>query len=169
MDFSSSSSDPKTAIMNEVRQESAVLNARRLIEVYYANCTIAPLHYKSSPSRLESQRTLLRSLHPQARHVNLKRRINMHLSVHGKVHVCVEHSEQDICGQATAGSGSRTRRDHVLVESTLLHGHRKRTGTHPGSAFGIENIDPMYLNDKLNALLCRADLSTRTTLKCVML
>jgi hypothetical protein len=34
MDGLASSSDPKTALMNEVRQQSAVLNARQLIEVF---------------------------------------------------------------------------------------------------------------------------------------
>jgi len=38
MDGLSSSADPKTAIMNEVRQQSAVLNARQLIEKVNEHC-----------------------------------------------------------------------------------------------------------------------------------
>ena len=44
---SSSSSDPKTAVMNQIRQEAAVNNARQLIEV---NLPLPPSLHPPSPT-----------------------------------------------------------------------------------------------------------------------
>ena len=87
----------------------------------------------------ENQRTLLRPLRSQTWHILLKRRVDVHFSVHGEVHVCLERSQQDIRGTATTGPGSWTRLDHLLIglSHQCFNNYMPRTGRkmHVWSAF----------------------------------
>lgn len=116
----SSSADPKTAVMNQIRQEAAVSNARQLIEVRASSApptpsTILSLFQGESPSprsiplRLvltpgtETQRQLLRKMRPDAGPLaQPERGIVLH-NVHGEVHGRVEYGVQAVCGQDTEG------------------------------------------------------------------
>jgi hypothetical protein len=88
------------AIKQQVAQEAAVANARQLVEVNHQS----QLFSLSLPSPIymlitcatETQRTLLRALHPQTRFFAVLGRIHLLLSVHGKVHVCMERRIQAI-------------------------------------------------------------------------
>ena len=61
--------DPKQAIMDQVRQQAALSNARALIDVSAERNQIILAHNPPSLTceRTESQRTLLRALRPQTR------------------------------------------------------------------------------------------------------
>jgi len=83
-------SDPKKAVMDQVRQEAAMTNARQLIEV----CTIQTISdYKIDANiQAESQRALLREMRSQTRLLIIERRDDMLHSVHGEIYGGVEHS-----------------------------------------------------------------------------
>jgi hypothetical protein len=70
--FGSSSSDPKAAVMNQVRQEAAMTNARQLIEVYPP---IASIFFLFLTINRKSMSTALRSASPNpAPHYRAARR-----------------------------------------------------------------------------------------------
>ena len=54
--FGASQSDQKTALMNQIRQEAAIQNARQLVEVRVPDCTGFSAHAYVC---LENQRALL--------------------------------------------------------------------------------------------------------------
>lgn len=81
------------AIKQQVAQEAAVANARQLVEVYHQSLHfdyLSEAHNTNHIAHPETQRTLLRTLHPQARFFAVVGRVNLLLSVHGKVHVGLE-------------------------------------------------------------------------------
>lgn len=88
------------AIKQQVAQEAAVANARQLVEVpipLHHLSTFKIAHTLTLPVRTsETQRTLLRTLHPQARLFAVVGRIDLLLSVHGKIHVGLECRVQAI-------------------------------------------------------------------------
>lgn len=93
---SSGEADIKTHLMNQVRQEAAVTNARNLIGV----CNLpdrtldqTKLTKDGFTPHVESQRALLRSLHSQPRHITLLRRTHVSFAVHGEVHLLLERSQ----------------------------------------------------------------------------
>jgi hypothetical protein len=50
---------------------------------------------------LENQRTLLRTMCPQARLLPIQERGILLQQLYGEVHVCVEHREQTVCRENT--------------------------------------------------------------------
>jgi hypothetical protein len=81
--------DPKAAVMNQVRQEAAMTNARQLIEV----CAL-PLDIEfNSNIWAESQRALLREMRSQTRLLIIKRRDNVLYAVHGEVYGSLEYRQ----------------------------------------------------------------------------
>ncbi len=114
--MSSYQSDPKTAVMRQVQQEAAMQNARMLVEVRLARVLWLNGHGNNTNVSTETQRALLRTLHPQAWHVPLQRRRELHERVHGKVHERMEHSQQAIRRKDTAGEcAGRGRAELVKV------------------------------------------------------
>ena len=99
--FGGSSSDPKTAVMNQVRQEAALQNARQLIEVGYSMLIFGSQFTDFICPEIE--RALLREVRPSARLFSLKRRTNLLHAVHGEVHGCMEYSQQAIHLENTTG------------------------------------------------------------------
>ena len=83
------SSDPKAAVMNQVRQEAAMTNARQLIEVHILK--VIPDYKTASNLQTESQRALLREMRSQTRLFIIQRRDGMLYSMHGEVYGSVEH------------------------------------------------------------------------------
>jgi hypothetical protein len=95
------SADPKSAVMNQVRQEAAMNDARLLIEVIPLLPHIPIAFPSPSPIILptlgslrfspENKRPLLRTLHPQTRLLPLIRRDPMFYTVHGEVYGGLEY------------------------------------------------------------------------------
>lgn len=93
--------DPKQQIMSQVREQAALANARQLVEV---GNIIAPTHSNSldlkltRTSLIETQRTLLRTLRPETRHLSQLLRTNLLHALHGEVHGGVEYGVKTIFG-----------------------------------------------------------------------
>jgi hypothetical protein len=98
--------DAKTEVMQQVRQQAALQNARFLVDVsehshHSSQTSQSLIHYckilsksqTNSPFSLptESQRALLRARNPQPRLVHLVRRADQFHQLHGEVHGRVEH------------------------------------------------------------------------------
>jgi hypothetical protein len=99
--------DAKTEVMQQVRQQAALQNARFLVDVStaIANQHQRPDPNQSAPGKIisqkllltphfpltESQRALLRARNPQPRLVHLFRRADQFHQLHGEVHGRVEH------------------------------------------------------------------------------
>jgi hypothetical protein len=98
------SADPKSAVMNQVRQEAAMQNAKLLIDVHsYSNI---PLHPKlSNEKKTENKRTLLRKMRPQTRLLPLIRRDDMFYAVHGEVYGGLEYGVEAVYWEGTTGDG----------------------------------------------------------------
>lgn len=108
-----STSDPKNVLMNQVRQEAALNNARQLIEVctplpYSISPRIPGLHTDNPPPP-ETQRALLREVRPEARQRPQQRRAAVLHAVHGEVHVHLEHRQQAVHHPDTAGERAQFR------------------------------------------------------------
>jgi hypothetical protein len=97
--FGTSSSDPKAAVMNQVRQEAALQNARQLIEVKPSSGSL----WTKLTQFLEIKRTLLREVRSPARLLSLQRRTDLFHAVHGEVHGGMEYSQQAVHIEDTAG------------------------------------------------------------------
>jgi hypothetical protein len=83
----SGGSDQKSAIMNQVRQEAAMNNARQLIEVLKSYI----LNHILINNLTESQRTLLREMRAQTRLFIIERRNDLLHSLYGEIYGCLEH------------------------------------------------------------------------------
>lgn len=90
------SSDPKTMLMQQVKQEAALNNARQLIEVLVS---VLDAIWIALIGWVEIERALLRQVHSKARSHLLFRRAAVLLNVHGEVHGNLEHGQQTICRQ----------------------------------------------------------------------
>ena len=115
--FSTSSSDPKTAVMNQIRQEAAVTNARQLIEVRFflhpPRSPLLPLPLQTPPNLslhglaltclTETQRTLFREMRPYAGPLAQPERRIVLYDVHGEVYGGVEYGVEAVRGPDTEG------------------------------------------------------------------
>nr|POE59225.1 hypothetical protein CFP56_24494 [Quercus suber] len=124
------STDPKTAVMDQVRQQSALSNARALVEVRsfslprslllpysppplqsLALSALAPFvflgrHPTKSSFPAETQRALFRALRAEAGHRAVGRRTDVLHRVHGEVHGGVEHGQPAVhlaCAEGRRG------------------------------------------------------------------
>jgi hypothetical protein len=106
---SSGSGDLKAQVMNQIREEAAMTNARSLIEVRLLLilcfcCYPSSWTYLISPLA-ESQPALLREVRTQARLVAFERRDHLLHLVHGEVHGNVEHRQPAVHRADTEGAG----------------------------------------------------------------
>ena len=89
--------DAKQQIMDQVRQQAALANARALVEVSPHLTFLTPTLYTTSEQLLtlliEIKRTLFRTLRPQTRHLFIFWRIFMLYNVYGEIHDIVECCE----------------------------------------------------------------------------
>jgi hypothetical protein len=119
--------DAKTEVMQQVRQQAAIANARALVEVCQSIPILTtipniPISHSNSPhpsslfpvnfpdhdlirSLPETQRTLLRPLHPDPGLLALVRRIDLLHQLHGEVHGGVEHHQQAVLDARAEGRG----------------------------------------------------------------
>jgi hypothetical protein len=84
-----SGGDQKSAIMNQVRQEAAMTNARQLIEACLF--LFANFYYPFLTLELESQRALLREVRSKTGVFVVERRDLLLHIVHGEVHGDMEY------------------------------------------------------------------------------
>jgi hypothetical protein len=70
-----------------------------------SSCPLPRVFFNRTPvlTRLETQRTLLRALRPQARHQPVERRRGLLQELHGEVHERLEHRQQAVRRADTAG------------------------------------------------------------------
>ena len=111
--------DPKQQIMDQVRQQAALSNARALVEVHSPAYPLANLRTDADIALLvETQRTLFRAMRTQTWHLPLISRNNMLSELYGKVHAGVEYSQSAVFGTRTErrrGTGRRWRRQFRLI------------------------------------------------------
>lgn len=99
--------DPKQQILDQLRQQAALQNARALVEVI----TLFPTTGRGCKLTLaETERTLLRTLRPQTRHLFVLVGDHMLSELHGEIHGGVEYGVQTISGTDPEGSRRRERR-----------------------------------------------------------
>ena len=114
MDLNHTSTDPKTLIMNQIRQEAAVNNARQLIDVLFSHSPILlfslPDH-PTNPPTSESQRPLFQQMYTFTQHITVKKGGKLFIGMHGEIYGHMEYGQQGVyCADTEDGGASWRRR-----------------------------------------------------------
>ena len=82
-----STASPKDAVMEQIKQEAAIDQARKLIDVLFTPPPQSMLPLESiSDSPPENERSLLREMRSFSWHVVIKKRGRVHFDVYGEVY-----------------------------------------------------------------------------------
>jgi len=92
---SSVSATPKDAVMDQIRQEAAIDQARRLIEVLPLRALGNSPQYADDVMS-ENERTLLQEMRPDPRHFFIKEGRGLHIDVYGKIHRHTERGQSSV-------------------------------------------------------------------------
>lgn len=128
---SSLSSDPKTAIMTQIRQEAAVANARALVEVHRPHTRSLEVSYERSTDLedTETQRALLRTLRAQAWYKSEQSGRGLFYSLHAEIYGQLEHGVETVCCEDSEGCGPGWGRVGRALSKVGKEKEKKNTGS----------------------------------------